>query len=399
MSQIETAIQAMATLGAVAGEQHLSKDTYKQIKSLGLSPFPGILYDEAYKIERGVYVWPSEEQLREGKKGQTARAPKPKTAEVEAVAAPQPSATVHHLTARKGATVANRFDKVIPELNPLYVKTGEAPLIEKIVRSKMWFPVIITGDSGFGKTMMIEQACARTRRELFRVNLNSQTDEGDLIGEKGLSEGSTFFEEGPVLAAMRRGAVLLLDELDYASPQAFTSIQSIMEGGEYLNKKTGERVVPAKGFTVIATMNTKGRGDASGRFVGAQLMNVAFLDRFTLAIEHSAPTPAIEKKMLGLRCSEAGLEGADETIEALVRWANQIRASFNNDSIEENMSTRRLGHIVDTMAMLGVDKVHRCVELCVNRYEATTAKAMYDLFAQILPQKSTPTAATTEDEE
>lgn len=395
MSQIDNALSAMQTLGAIPGEQHFSKDTYKQVQSLGLKPFPGILYDEAYRLERGVYVWPTEEQLRQGKPAVEKKTDAP-------AAAPTPSATIHHLAPRKGATVSGRFDKVVPRVDPLYVKSGESQLVEKIVRSKRWFPVIITGDSGFGKTMMIDQACARARRELFRVNLNSQTDEGDLIGEKGLSDSSTFFEEGPVLEAMRRGAVLVLDELDYAAPQAFTAIQSIMEGGEYLNKKTGERVVPAEGFNVVATMNTKGRGDTSGRFVGAQLMNVAFLDRFTLTIEHQAPPASVEKKILQLRAESAGMTGIDEELDALIRWANQIRASFNADSIEENMSTRRLGHIIETMSLLGADKIHRCIELCLNRFDSTTAKAMNDLFLQVYPKKAAstqPTATTEEGEE
>lgn len=401
MSQVQTAIEAMTTLGATAGEEHLSKDTYSQIKSLGLRPFPQILYADEFRRDRGVYFWPTQEELASVSKSPSPspKTPKAESTAPEAVAAP--ATNVHHLSSRKGATIADRFDRVIPAVDENYVRFGEIVLLEKIVRAKRWFPLVITGDSGFGKTTMVEQACAKARRELFRVNFNSQTDEGDLIGEKGLADASTFFEEGPVLAAMRRGAILLLDELDYSSPQGFTAIQSVMEGGAYLNKKTGERIVPAPGFSVVATMNTKGRGDTSGRFIGTQLMNVAFLDRFVLTFEHEAPSATVETEILSRRALSEGLNPSVCTaeIKALVDWAAAIRAAFNNDAIEENMSTRRLGHIISTMALLGPSKVHRAVSLCLNRFDESVSKAMFDLFLQIFPKNQTATSTDEETEQ
>lgn len=281
--------------------------------------------------------------------------------------------------AMKRATSGDRADtSMVPPINPNFVPFGRFNVIKQIIMSKKFFPIFITGESGFGKTDMIAQICAQLKRELFRVNFTTKTDEFDLIGEQGLVNGETIYQEGMVISAMKRGAVLLLDEVDYASPEGFTALQSILEGKPYLIKRTGELVVPAEGFTVIATANTKGQGDDDGKFFGTQILNEAFLERFPITVEHGAPTPSVETKILVNIGLAEGMTNVDDSLEKdaarLVSWANACREAQAKKSISVTISTRRLIHIIRTASIL--NDVREAVSLCVARFDPLTSEAL-----------------------
>lgn len=313
--------------------------------------------------------------------------------DVDGVATPAPTARVAAATnvtpinvAMRRATSGDRADaNNIPAKNPNFVPFGYYGTIRKIVESKKFFPVFITGESGFGKTDMVAQVCASLNRELFRVNFTTKTDEFDLIGETGLVDGDTIYQEGMVISAMKRGAVLLLDELDYASPEGFTALQSILEGKPYLIKRTGELVIPADGFTVIATANTRGQGDENGKFYGTQILNEAFLERFPITIDHAAPTPAIETKILYNVGISEGMTNVDEILEKnvarLVSWANACREAQSKGSIGVTISTRRLIHIIRTASI--VEDLREAVALGVARFDKTTSEALVKFWDKI----------------
>ena len=230
---------------------------------------------------------------------------------------------------------------VIPPVVKEYVPFGHFKDLKSILQSGLFFPVFITGLSGNGKTMMVEQVCAKLKRECYRVNVTIETDEDDLIGSNTLVDGNIVFREGPVLKAMRKGAVLLIDEIDLASNKIMC-LQSILEGKGYLNKKTGEYVSPEKGFTIVATANTKGKGSDDGRFIGTNVLNEAFLERFSITMEQEYPTNAIEKKILIKEFERLEITDQDEYVVNLVNWADVIRKSFFEGAIDELISTRRL---------------------------------------------------------
>ena len=153
---------------------------------------------------------------------------------------------------------------LVPSKDDNYVPFGNFTDVKKIIQSGIFYPTFITGLSGNGKTFSVEQACAALNRELIRVNITIETDEDDLIGGFRLVDGNTVWHNGPVVEALERGAVLLLDEVDLASNKILC-LQSILEGKGVFLKKTGRYVNPAPGFTVVATANTKGKGSDDGR--------------------------------------------------------------------------------------------------------------------------------------
>ena len=277
----------------------------------------------------------------------------------------------------------NTFQSNIPEAYKGYVKFGNYRDLKTILNSKLFYPIFITGESGNGKTMMVEQVCAELKRELYRVNFTPMTDESDLLGDKTLVDGNVVFEEGVVITAMKRGAVLLLDEIDYATAQGFTALQSVLEGKPFLNKKNGEFVVPAAGFTVIATANTKGKGSEDGRFVGTQFLNEAFLERFAVTIEQTYPPRSIERKILVSELTSITGDSNDEFAGYLTDWADAIRKTFADGGANENMSTRRLVHIVRAFAMFK-DRA-KAVKMCVSRFDTDTRDAFFDLYSKIDP--------------
>mgnify|MGYP001173090326 CR=1 FL=1 len=279
---------------------------------------------------------------------------------------------------------------VVPEKVKEYVPFGHYTDLKSILNSGLFFPVFITGLSGNGKTMMVEQVCAQLKRECYRVNVTVETDEDDLIGSNTLVDGNIVFREGPVLKAMKKGAVLLIDEIDLASNKIMC-LQSILEGKGYLNKKTGEYISPKDGFTVIATANTKGKGSDDGRFIGTNVLNEAFLERFSITMEQEYPSNAIEKKILVKEFEKLGVEDDGDFSSNLVTWADVIRKSFFEGAIDELISTRRLVHIAQAYKMFG-DKL-KSIQMCVSRFDNETKATFLDLYTKVDSE-----AITTEEE-
>jgi len=270
-------------------------------------------------------------------------------------------------------------DRLIPTKDTNFVPFGNFSDLKKIIKSKVFYPAFITGLSGNGKTMGVEQACAALNRELIRVNITIETDEDDLIGGFRLVDGNTVWHNGPVIEALERGAVLLLDEIDLASNKILC-LQSILEGSGVFLKKIGRYVKPAKGFTVIATANTKGNGSDDGRFIGTNVLNEAFLERFPLTFEQEYPTPAIETKMLNNYCKE--LDACDDKyIANLVTWADMIRRTFREGGVDEVISTRRLVHIIRAYAIFS-DRA-KAIKVCLNRFDDETKQSFLDLYDKI----------------
>ena len=269
---------------------------------------------------------------------------------------------------------------VIPEIVKEYVPFGHFTDLKNIINSGLFFPVFITGLSGNGKTMMVEQICAKLKRECYRVNVTVETDEDDLIGSNTLVDGNIVFREGPVLKAMRKGAVLLIDEIDLASNKIMC-LQSILEGKGYLNKKTGEYISPEQGFTVLATANTKGKGSDDGRFIGTNVLNEAFLERFSITMEQEYPSNAIEKKILVKEFEKLEVEDAIDFATNLVTWADVIRKSFYEGAIDELISTRRLVHIAQAFKMF--ENKMKAIEMCVSRFDSETKATFLDLYTKV----------------
>jgi MoxR-like ATPase len=264
-------------------------------------------------------------------------------------------------------------DTAIPEKFEGFVPFGFYKDLYSIVNSSQFFPVFITGLSGNGKTLMVEQVCATLKRECIRVNISIETDETDLIGSNTLVDGNVVYRDGPVMTAMKRGAVLLIDEVDRGSNKLMC-LQGILEGKPYYNKKSGEYIHPTEGFTVIATANTKGRGSEEGRYL-SQILDDAFLERFVLTVEQEYPDTKVELKIL------KPLLNDDEFAENLVKWADVIRKTFDEGGIDEIISTRRLVHIAKTYSVFKDRK--RAIELCVNRFDQETKDSFIDLYTKV----------------
>ena len=268
---------------------------------------------------------------------------------------------------------------LVPSKDDNYVPFGNFTDVKKIIQSGIFYPTFITGLSGNGKTFSVEQACAALNRELIRVNITIETDEDDLIGGFRLVNGETVWHNGPVINALERGAILLLDEVDLASNKILC-LQSILEGkGVYL-KKTGRYVEPAKGFNVIATANTKGKGSDDGRFIGTNVLNEAFLERFALTFEQEYPTPAIETKILSRIAASVG-KNDEEFCTNLANWADIIRKTFKDGGIDEVISTRRLVHIIRAYAIWN-DRM-KAIKVCVNRFDEETKQSFIELYDKI----------------
>jgi len=267
----------------------------------------------------------------------------------------------------------------IPEVESEYVRWGASKDIEAIMKSRMFFPVYISGPSGNGKTMMVEQSAAKAKVPFLRVQITPETDEDDLIGGFRLINGETVFCKGPVVKAMEEGALLLIDEIDRGSNKIMC-LQGVLEGKPVLIKKTGETVAPAEGFNVIATANTKGRGSEDGRFSAATIIDDAFLERFVTAVNQPWPTKAIEKKIVGNHMDKFEARD-DDFLDKLITWSSIIRKTYDADGVEEVVSTRRLCHIVKTFSIFS-DRV-KAIELCVNRFDEDTVSAFIDLYTKI----------------
>ena len=263
---------------------------------------------------------------------------------------------------------------LIPQKDDSFVQFGNFTDIKKIIKSRLFYPTFITGLSGNGKTFSVEQACAQLGRELIRVNITIETDEDDLIGGFRLVDGNTVWHNGPVIEALQRGAVLLLDEIDLASSKILC-LQSVLEGKGLFLKKIGKYIAPSDGFQIFATANTKGKGSDDGRFIGTNVLNEAFLERFPVTFEQEYPSPSTEAKILAKLCDD------DQFVTKLVDWADIIRKTFFDGGIEEIVSTRRLVHIVKAFSIFG--NKAKAIQVCVNRFDDETKQAFLELYDKV----------------
>jgi len=268
---------------------------------------------------------------------------------------------------------------LIPQKDDTFVRFGNYADIKKIIQSGLFYPTFITGMSGNGKTFSVEQACAQLGRELIRVNITIETDEDDLIGGFRLVNGETVWHNGPVIEALQRGAVLLLDEIDLASNKILC-LQSILEGKGVFLKKTGKFIAPKDGFQIFATANTKGKGSEDGRFIGTNVLNEAFLERFPVTFEQAYPTPANEVKILQSVSRELRVVAPD-FCKRLVDWADIIRKTFYDGGIEEIISTRRLVHIIRAYSIW--NNKAKAIEVCINRFDDETKQAFLELYDKV----------------
>jgi len=288
-------------------------------------------------------------------------------------------------------------ESLIPKKDPNFVPFGNFNDLENIIKSGIFYPAYISGPTGNGKSTMVEQICSKHKRPLIRVNLNMMTDEEQLIGSKTLADGNVEIVEGPVLIAMRTGTTLLLDEIDAGSANTLLCLQPILEGKPYYFKLKNEMIVPAPGFNIIATANTKGKGSDDGRYIGTNILNEAFLERFAVTFEQEYPSAKVEIKIIKnmmdfYQCPN------DEFAETLVKWAEAIRRTFEDGGVDETITTRRMTHIVRAFAIFKDTK--KAVELCCNRFDSATKVAFIDLFdkvsnptVEVQPVAPTPVAS------
>ena len=299
--------------------------------------------------------------------------------------------SVVEMTKGTTSTVTN-----IPSKDPLFVPFGNFSDVNSIFKSNMFYPIYVTGLSGNGKTFMIEQAAAKAGRELFRVNITVETDEDDLLGGFRLVDGETVWFDGPVVEAMRKGAIVLLDEVDLASTKIMC-LQPVLEGKGVFLKKINEFVECADGFNVVATANTKGKGDETGNFMGAGVLNEAFLERFPITVEQEYPSNAVEKKILNKVFDKLNINDS-EFVDKLINWADVIRKTYVEGAIDQLITTRRLVHISNAYAIFNMDRM-KAISMCVNRFDDETKMAMIDLYTKIDSGVDAEVTATVTEEE
>ena len=331
---------------------------------------PGWLKSDKYKIGRGVYTLPVD-----------GNDVSPVVKEVKQKSKVETAESVD--TVNKAAMIISSLTgNIVPTKDDVFVPWGHFKDIKSIVSSKQFYPIFITGLSGNGKTMNVQQACAQSKRECIRVNITIETDEDDLLGGYRLQDGQTVWQNGPVIEAMERGALLLLDEIDLASNKIMC-LQPILEGNGVFLKKINKFVQPANGFNVIATANTKGQGSDDGKFIGTNVLNEAFLERFPITVEQSYPTNKIENKILDNVMSDKKLTRIKDKKFAtdLVNWADIIRKTFYEGGVDEIISTRRLVHIVEAFSIF--KNKMKAIEMCTNRFDLDTKTSFLDLYTKI----------------
>ncbi len=291
------------------------------------------------------------------------------------------------------AVLPEVHQNLIPEKDDTFVKFGNFNDIKKIIQSRLFYPTFITGLSGNGKTFGVEQVCAQLGRELIRVNITIETDEDDLIGGFRLVNGETAWHNGPVIEALERGAILLLDEIDLASNKILC-LQSVLEGKGVFLKKIGKFVKPAAGFNVVATANTKGKGSDDGRFIGTNVLNEAFLERFPVTFEQEYPSVANEIKILEKVAQTLGVNDSN-FCKRLADWADIIRKTFYDGGIEEIISTRRLVHIIRAYSIFN-DKA-KAIQVCVNRFDDETKQSFLELYDKVDADFQMPTETSEKE--
>ena len=314
-----------------------------------------------YKVGRGLYKLPSNGVVNPSKNIKQ-KLPKKEVAET--------------VTLKE---TAQNTESLVPNKEATFVSFGNYKDIKNIVKSKIFYPTFITGLSGNGKTLGVTQACAELKRELIRVNITVETDEDDLLGGFRLVDGATVWHDGPVVDAMKRGALLLLDEIDLASNKIMC-LQPILEGNGVFLKKIGKFIEPADGFNIVATANTKGKGSEDGRFIGTNILNEAFLERFPVTFEQEYPPVKVEQKILDNVMSAYDLKDGKFT-ENLVKWADVIRKTFYDGGVDEIIATRRLVHIINAFAIFK-NKL-KAVQVCVNRFDDDTKNSFLDLYSKV----------------
>ena len=367
LAELATAFPDTLSTGNVSRKQIETVKT-----NLRQSSWPTELMVE--KVSRGVYKLP--QVALDVMAARKAAAPTQAPALVEAKVTPikPQSAPV----AAEEATLDSKT--LVPKPDPNYVAFGNHRDVDTIVKSGQFYPTYISGPTGNGKSTMVEQVCAKNKRPLIRVNLNMMTDEDQLIGSKTLVDGNVQVVEGPVIIAMRLGIPLLLDEVDAGAANTLLCLQPILEGKPYYFKLKNEMIVPAPGFNIFATANTKGKGSDDGRYIGTNILNEAFLERFAVTLNQDYPSASVEKKIVinlmnSLNCLH------EEFAESLVKWADAIRKTFQDGGIDETITTRRLVHIVRAFAIFKDKK--KAIELCVNRFDDVTRIAFIDLFDKV----------------
>jgi cobaltochelatase CobS len=298
----------------------------------------------------------------------------------EAVMAPAQATNVVEFKPEPKRSSTNTSFSYVPDSYPGFVKFGVYNDVEAIIASRKFFPLYVVGLSGNGKTLTIRQVCAKLKRELIQININPQTDEDDLIGGLRLRDGSTIFDEGPVLTAMRKGAILLLDEIDRGSNRLMC-LQSIMEGRPFYVKKTGETVIPAPGFNIIATANTKGRGSDDGRYSAAAFLDDAFLERFPITLAQEYPPEHVEQRIVENAFEQATGDRESDFAKLLVTWTTVVRKSFQNEAVSEQITTRRLVHIVETFSIFR-DRL-ASIQKCISRFDDTNRTSLLDLYTKV----------------
>jgi MoxR-like ATPase len=368
MNQIERQKIIAANATKLASEmgsgEHSRKSIIDASKKLGMKDSEG--YNVVYKYmtsgsKRGYYSFPSDDNV---------------VTETPVAAMANVATPVMNYHSVQSVTDDEVY---IPEKVAEYIKWGEFNTIKKVVESKMFYPIYISGPSGNGKTMMVEQVCANAKREYVRAQISPETDEDDLIGGFRLINGETVFQKGPVIKAMEKGAILLIDEIDRATNKIMC-LQGVLEGNPVLLKKTGEVIKPAPGFNVIATANTKGRGSDDGRYTAASIIDDAFLERFVAAIDQPFPNPQVEEKIVMAHMLK--YDSVDEDfLKKLVAWSNVIRKTFEADGVDEVISTRRLCHITKTYKIFN-DRM-KSIALCISRFDEETKDAFLDLYSKV----------------
>ena len=333
---------------------------------------PSWLKQDQYKVARGIYTLPVDGNDISSRVKEEIQSELPKSETAVA------SDTVN----QAAYIVSSLTGNIVPTKDPVFVPWGYFKDIKSIVSSKQFYPIFVTGLSGNGKTMNVSQACAQAKRECIRVNITIETDEDDLLGGYRLQDGQTVWQNGPVIEAMERGAILLLDEIDLASNKIMC-LQPILEGNGVFLKKINKFVKPAPGFNVIATANTKGQGSEDGKFIGTNILNEAFLERFPITVEQAYPTNKIESKILTNVMSEKGLKKKDDEKFSLnlITWADIIRKTFYEGGVDEIISTRRLVHIVEAYTIF--KNKMKAIEMCTNRFDVDTKTSFMDLYSKV----------------
>ena len=319
---------------------------------------PSWLKTEKYKVDRGQYKLPVNST------------PNVETEKLLDTTAPKTEAAY---------IVSSLTGNIVPSKDPLFVNFGNYPDVKNIIKSGQFYPMFITGLSGNGKTMSVTQACAELKRELIRVNVTIETDEDDLLGGYRLKDGQTVWQNGPVIEAMERGAILLLDEVDLASNKIMC-LQPILEGSGVFVKKINKFVKPKSGFNVIATANTKGQGSEDGKFIGTNILNEAFLERFPVTFEQTYPTSKVEKKILSNVLNSVGKKD-DKFVDNLTTWADVIRKTYFDGGVDEIISSRRLVHITQAYSIFN-DKL-KSIQVCTNRFDDDTKNSFVELYTKV----------------